>query len=97
MRISDWSLDVCSSDLFGALDAAAFGDFEVQPLALDGVAVVDGDLGVLQRDLADLGAAALGLVQAGGEFLDSGGVEHGCDGGLDEGVEGVRRVRPPGC
>src|SRR3546814_16275602 len=30
MRISDWSSDVCSSDLFGALKTAAAG-FEVAP------------------------------------------------------------------
>jgi hypothetical protein len=37
-----------------ALQHAAFGDFQADPFALDGVGVVDGDRRVVQRDLADL-------------------------------------------
>jgi hypothetical protein len=37
-----------------ALQHAAFGDFQADPFALDGVGVVDGDRRVVQRDRADL-------------------------------------------
>src|SRR3546814_3765052 len=45
MRISDWSSDVCSSDLTAALDDTALDDREI-----------DAILGRIQNDLFDLGA-----------------------------------------
>src|SRR3546814_2800977 len=53
MRISDWSSDVCPSDLFGAVGVALFGDY--------GRAKLKGDLGNLPRIPAGrLGARADG-------------------------------------
>ncbi|MNN74049.1 hypothetical protein D3C81_1902120 [compost metagenome] len=56
---------------------AAAGDLLVDPGALDGVGIGDGHVRVLQGELADLLAGALGDVEAFGGLLDQLGVKHG--------------------
>lgn len=41
----------------------ALGQFELDPLALDRVAVLYGHLGILRREVAQLGAGFLGVVE----------------------------------
>ena len=53
-----------------AFEAAAGGDLESDPGLLDGVGVVDGEVGVIERELADLGAGFFGGVEAEGEGLE---------------------------
>lgn len=53
-----------------AFEAAAGGDFESDPGLLNGVGVVDGEVGVIERELADLGAGLFGGVEAEGEGLE---------------------------
>ncbi|CUR69699.1 hypothetical protein BN2877_51390 [Achromobacter xylosoxidans] len=80
------------ADLVAALDAA-FAQLDVHPGALDGVGVGDGDVGVLQRDLADLLAAAFGVVQARRQGAHGGSVKHA--GNIQ--VREIRRGRAPAC
>ncbi|MNT50336.1 hypothetical protein D3C72_1872510 [compost metagenome] len=47
-----------------ALEFAPFGDLQLYPLALNGVSVFNGDLGMIQRQRADLLAVLLRLMQA---------------------------------
>ncbi|MNT36024.1 hypothetical protein D3C72_1720810 [compost metagenome] len=53
--------------------AAALGQLEFDPAALDGVAIGDIHLGMIERYLADLGAGAFRLVQAARDGIDGGG------------------------
>ncbi len=60
-----------------AFQHAAFGDFQAHPFALYGVGVVNGDRRVVERDLADLLAGLLRLMQAVGDQGMGVFVEHG--------------------
>src|SRR3546814_5783373 len=71
MRISDWSSDVCSSDLPQAADRA----FDMRPflgklgriarIALDQIADIDEEFGLHQVDLGDRALEHAGTREAG--------------------------------
>ncbi len=60
-----------------ALQRASLGNLVAHPFALDGVGVLDGNVGKVERKLPYLGAALLSRVQTGGASRDDGRIEHG--------------------
>src|SRR3546814_12221047 len=67
MRISDWSSDVCSSDLVG--EGAAHHDLVVAAAAAVGIEVLTVDLMILEVEPG----GAVGLDAAGGRDVNGGG------------------------
>src|SRR3546814_20837926 len=78
MRISDWSSDVCSSDLLQCRAAAAgHMDDAVRAVALDGVGDRDDLAGCQQQPAAVAGLAAAGGVEDGTVGLEAALVDGG--------------------
>lgn len=80
-----------------ALEHAPVGDLALDPGALDGVGVLDGDVRVVEGELPYLLARAFGGVEAVGGVLDQAGIEHGRGLSVQRGLTtaaGVRRTRP---
>ncbi len=61
---------------FVTFDTAAGGEFEGDPLLLDGIGVIHGDVRVFKRELFDLGACLLSFVQTASKSLDGRFIEH---------------------
>lgn len=53
-----------------------FGDLHLDPLALDGVGVLNGDRRIIQRDRADLLTLFFGLIQSLGDQAAGLFIEH---------------------
>src|SRR3546814_3708556 len=51
MRISDWSSDVCSSDLLEAVELAIDGAGQAHPQVVDGVPFEDEDAGKIGKEI----------------------------------------------
>jgi hypothetical protein len=60
-----------------AFQHAAFGDLHLDPFALDGVGVLNGDRRIIQRDRADLFTLFFGLIQPLGDQGMGLFIEHG--------------------
>jgi hypothetical protein len=58
-------------------DRAALGALDAHPFALDGVGILDGDVGVRMREDVDRIAAFLGFLERMGQALDQVGCKHG--------------------
>src|SRR3546814_20545375 len=64
MRISDWSSDVCSSDLLEAVELAIDGAGQAHPQVVDGVPFEDEDAGKIGKEIKRIQLVAGG--QEGG-------------------------------
>ncbi len=53
-------------------ETAPGGDFESDPGLLDGVGIIDGEVGVIEGELADLGARFFGRVEAESKGFEEG-------------------------
>ena len=75
-----------------AFEHAAFGDLHLDPLALDGVGVLNGDRRIIQRDRADLFTLLFGLVQPLGNQGTGLFIEHrdSCGIALPDGASLIR-------
>src|SRR3546814_2451037 len=98
MRISDWSSDVCSSDLYGAdvvrMDAV---EREGDDAGLLPGGAEDGEPLDLAQALGGVGqqpgfVGGDGVLADGGHVVDRGAKPDGLDDGRRAGLEAVRRV-----
>src|SRR6476620_4496983 len=70
-----------------ALDAAAIGELELDPGALDRIAILDRHLGEALREVANLRAALARGVELAGELVHGGRWQHGSALLFEEGVQ----------
>src|SRR5256885_16755123 len=63
------------SDL-AALDGVAVGELQLDPLALDGIAILDRHLRMLGREVPQLRAGLARVVELARQFRDQGGWQH---------------------